>query len=301
MSSLFLINPGSGKRKNISYIQSLIRKEYAQAGEEARIEEINFENLSLQLAQAEKVGVRRVFAVGGDGTVNAIGSRLIGTSMHFGVIPLGSGNGYARNLGISIKIPLAIRQSLDAHTILADTGEFAGHTFLNVAGIGLDAEVARIFAENDRRGFRPYVKSTVHAIMNLKPDNISLTIDGEVREFQNVFGVVIANGGQWGYDAKVARNVSLTDGIFDILVVKKFSVLEAGFLVSRMFNGTLANSKNIIPLQGQSVTIRRQEAGYIQIDGEPLQAKAEIEAKINPQSLHLLLPNTLTIDRINQI
>lgn len=301
MSSLFLINPGSGKRKNIATIQSLIRREYERAGEPVAIEEIDFANLSLQLTHAEKIGVRRVFAVGGDGTVNAIGSRLIGTSMHFGVIPVGSGNGYARNLGVSIKIPLAVRQSLDAQTILADTGEFAGHPFLNVAGIGLDAEVAKIFAENGKRGFRPYAKSTFHAVMNLKPDHIYLTIDGKEREFQNVFAVVIANGGQWGYDAKVSRNVSLTDGIFDILVVKEFSVFEAGILVSRMFNGTLSGSKNVTSFQGKVVTIRRKKEGNIQVDGEPLSAGQHIEVRMNPQSLHLLLPNTLTKDRIKQI
>lgn len=301
MASLFLINPGSGKRKNLDSIESLIREEYTRAGEPVVIEAIDFNNLSLQLEHAEKTGIRRVFAVGGDGTVNAIGSRLVGTSMHFGVIPVGSGNGYARNLGISIKIPLAIRQSLDAQTILADTGEFAGHPFLNVAGIGLDAEVAKIFAENGKRGFRPYAKSTFHAIMNLKPDQIELTIDGTKREFQDVFAVVIANGGQWGYDAKVSRNVSLTDGVFDILVVKEFSVFEAGILVSRMFNGTLSGSKNVTTFQGKSVTIQRKQKGNIQIDGEPLTAGSLIEAQINPQSLHLLLPNTLTKDRINQL
>lgn len=301
MSSLFLINPGSGKRKNIASIQSLIREEYEQAGEKVQIEEIDFNNLSLQLSHAEKTGIRRVFAVGGDGTVNAIGSRLVGTSIHFGVIPVGSGNGYARNLGISIKIPLAIRQSLDAYTILADTGEFAGHPFLNVAGLGLDAEVAKIFAENGRRGFRPYAKSTFHAIMNLQSEHIRLTIDGEEREFPNVFAVVIANGGQWGYDAKVSRNGSLTDGVFDILVVKEFSVFQSGILVSRMFNGTLSGSKNVTSFQGKEVTIQRKQEGNIQIDGEPLTAGSRIEARITPQSLHLLLPNTLTKDRIKQI
>lgn len=301
MSSLFLINPGSGKRKDISDISELIRQIYEEAKQEVEVEEINFERLSLTLRNAEERGIRRVFAVGGDGTVNAVGSRMINTSMHFGIIPLGSGNGYARNLGISIKTQMAIRQTLDAMTILADTGIFAEQPFLNVAGFGLDSEVARNFALREKRGFRPYAISTFQAVRSLQPQHIELNIDGQRHQFEDVFGVVIAIGGQWGYDAKVGRNVSLTDGLFDILVVRAFPFLQAGLMVSRMFNGTLKGSRNIIPFQGKEVTITRELSGSIQIDGEPGQFGTTLEAKIIPQNLHLLVPNTLSRTKISRL
>lgn len=301
MSSLFLLNPGSGKRKDIASISETIRQIYQEADQEVFVEEINFDTLSMTLQHAEQRGVRRVFAVGGDGTVNAVGSRLIDTSMHFGIIPLGSGNGYARNLGISVKTQLAIRQTLDAKTLLADTGVFADQPFLNVAGFGLDSEVAKNFALREKRGFRPYAISTFQAVRSLKPQKIELIIDGVQHEFRDVFGVVIALGGQWGYDAKVGRNVSLTDGLFDILVVRAFPFIQAGLMVSRMFNGTLKGSRNIIPFQGKEVSITREFPGSIQIDGEPGQFGEVLNARIIPQNLHILVPNTLSQTKISRL
>ncbi|MDP5168961.1 MAG: hypothetical protein NWR72_01850 [Bacteroidia bacterium] len=301
MPSLFLINPGAGKRKDLVALQDQIRTIYDQGKREAIIKLIDFQRLDEDLAWAEAQGIRRIFAVGGDGTVNAIGSRLIGSSQHFGVIPKGSGNGYARNIGFSIKTKLAIRQSLNAKTILVDTGKFAGHPFLNVAGVGLDAEVSRIFAQNGRRGFRPYAQSTFNAILHLTPSTYQVEIDGVHHRFGESFGIAIANGAQWGYDAKVSKNASITDGRFDIMVVRKFSVLEAGILVSRMFNGTLAKDRNVSIYRGSHIIIEREEAGAIQIDGEPMEAGKLIEVSLHPQSLHLLLPNTLTYERINRL
>lgn len=301
MSSLFLINPGSGKQKDSRAVSALISQVYQNAGKSVSIKEIQFDTLTQTIKDAQQGGIRRIFAVGGDGTVNAIGSKMLGTSMHFGIIPMGSGNGYARNLGISVRTSLAIRQTLDAQTILADTGMFADRPFLNVAGFGLDSEVAQRFERQSKRGFRPYMISTFQAVRALQPQTIHILVDGKAHRFDDVFGVVVALGGQWGYDAKVGRNVSLTDGLFDILVVRAFPLIQAGVMASRMFYGSLKGSRNIIFFQGKEVEIVREEEGSIQIDGEPSQTGHTLKASIIPQSLHLLVPNTLSRNKINQL
>ncbi len=301
MPTLFLLNPGAGKPKDLDSLTERIEAVYQLAGRRCQIEHIDFARLDETLLKARQEGIRRVFAVGGDGTVNAIGSRLIGTDVHFGVIPMGSGNGFARNLGFSIKPSLAIRQSLDAKTLLADTGSFGGHPFLNVAGVGLDAEISRTFAMAGRRGFRPYVSSTIQALLHLRPQTYHLTIDNETTTFPDSFGVVVANGAQWGYEAKVTRNSSIADGKLDIMVIRKFSVFKAGVMVSRMFNGTLASDPDVTFLRSSHLVLERDHAGSLQIDGEALEGGTSLEAFLRPQSLHLLLPNTLTRDRINRL
>ncbi len=301
MPSLFLINPGAGRPRNLATLERKIMQVYGAAKREVEVKTIDFSQLDNLLEQAAAKGTRRIFAVGGDGTVNAVGSRLIGTSIHFGIIPLGSGNGYARNAGFSIKTDLAIAQSLNAKTLLVDTGQFAGYPFLNVCGVGLDAQVAKIFAQNGRRGLRPYIQSTADAILHMKAAHYGIVLDGESHSFPNCFGVVVANGQQWGYDAKVSGKASITDGAFDIMVVKKFSMVQAGILVSRMFNGTLAGSSMVTMFRGREVTIQRDAEGPIQVDGEPLQAASILQVSLQPQSLHLLIPNTLTTDRINRL
>ncbi len=301
MGTLFILNPGAGTSRRKNSLVDNIYQTYQDAGQNVLVEEIDFGDLGGQIKQAGEAGVSRIFAVGGDGTVNAIGSRLIGTSLHFGVIPAGSGNGYARNLGFSINTSLAIRQSLHARTILVDTGVFDGHPFLNVAGCGLDAEVAWYFSMAGRRGFGPYAKSTFQTIRKLKPAHYELDIDGEVHQVDNLFGIIIANGAQWGYDAKVARDVSLTDGQFDILTVGRFSMLLAGVMAFRMFNGTLNKSRRVSTFQGRHIIIRRKHSGPIQVDGEALEGSREIHVSVVPESLRLLLPNTLTQEKINTI
>lgn len=301
MPTLFLLNPGAGKPKDLDALARRIETVYQEAGRRCQVEHIHFPSLDETLLRARQEGIRRVFAVGGDGTVNAIGTRLIGTDVHFGVIPMGSGNGFARNLGFSIKPSLAIRQSLDAKTLLADTGSFGGYAFLNVAGVGLDAEISRTFARAGRRGFRPYVSSTIQALLHLQPQTYRLTIDNHTTTFPDSFGVVVANGAQWGYEAKVTRNSSIADGSLDIMVIRKFSVLKAGVMVSRMFNGTLAADPDVTFLRGNRLVLERDEPGSLQVDGEALEGGTSLEAFLRPQSLHLLLPNTLTRDRINRL
>ncbi|MEM6805745.1 MAG: YegS/Rv2252/BmrU family lipid kinase, partial [Bacteroidota bacterium] len=299
--TLFLINPGSGKRNDAVEVERLIHQIYHREEKAAQTAMIDFARLDEQIQEASKAGVKNIYAVGGDGTVNAIGARLIGTTFNFGVIPNGSGNGYARNLGYSIKTRLAIEQSLNSWAIKVDTGRFNGRSFLNVAGIGLDGEVARIFDEGGQRGFRPYVKSSAEGLRSYQAEDVILELDGLRHEFSDLYGIAIANGKQWGYDAKVAPHSSITDGLLDILVVKKFPFLKAGLVVSRLFNGKFERSKYVEVFQGKSLKIIRQREGSAQIDGEPFESKAEIQVQVLEKSLNVLLPGTLTEQKVQSL
>jgi len=299
--TLFLINPASGKRKDADLVQSLIEGIYKAAAKPVHIEAIDFPGLDQQLQNAIDRGVKNIFAVGGDGTVNAIGSRLIGTPVNFGIIPNGSGNGYARNLGYSIKTRLAIEQSINSWAIKVDTAFFNERIFLNVAGIGLDGEVARIFDEGSQRGLRPYIKSSAEGLRSFEAESIQMELDGKAYEFSNIFGIAIANGKQWGYDAKISPHSSITDGLLDILVVKKFPLLKAGFVVSRLFNGKFERSKYVEVFQGKSLQILRQKPGSAQVDGEPFESPQEIHIRIQEKSLNVLLPGTLTEKKVQSL
>ncbi|MEL6252046.1 MAG: diacylglycerol kinase family protein [Bacteroidota bacterium] len=299
--TLFLINPGSGKRNDADQVENLIADIYQKAGKRVQSLRIDFGRLDDQLEDAITSGVKNIYAVGGDGTVNAIGSRLVGKAVNFGVIPNGSGNGYARNLGYSIKTRLAIQQSLNSWAIKVDTGLFNDRIFLNVAGIGLDGEVARIFDEGGQRGFRPYVKSSAEGLRSYQAEDVKMILDGEEMEFSELYGIAIANGKQWGYDAKVSPQSSITDGLLDILVVKKFPLLKVGLVVSRLFNGKFERSKYVEVFQGKSLKIIRQEAGIAQIDGEPFESLAEINVSIKEKSLNVLLPGTLTEQKVQSL
>lgn len=301
MQDLFLINPGSGHKRDPATTEALIREAYWAAGQPVRIEPIDFARLDEVLAQAIRQGTQHIFAVGGDGTVNAVGTRLIGQPVSFGVIPHGSGNGFARNLGYSIQPRIAARQALDAHVMRADTGRFDGRPFLNVAGVGLDAEVAWQFSMAGSRGFVPYAISSAQGLMSYRGEDYTLTIDGEVHHFTGIIGVVIANGTQWGYDAKVSTEARLSDGLLDLLVVRRFPLIKAGMMVGKMFSGRFQRSRYVEVFRMRHLRIERAAAGPAQIDGEPIEAGATIEVSVQPGSLSLLLPSTLTEQKIQSL
>ncbi|MEZ4827173.1 MAG: YegS/Rv2252/BmrU family lipid kinase [Bacteroidia bacterium] len=298
MKTLFLINPGSGRKRNTGKTIQIIGEVYQEAGIPFEARLIDFSCLNLTLENAIREGVKNIFAVGGDGTVNAIGTRLIHREVNFGVIPKGSGNGYARNLGFSTHTRLAIGQSLDAFSIKVDTGRFNDRPFLNVAGVGLDAEVAWHFSMGKSRGFVPYAKSSADRLLAYQPEDYSVTIDGNPHVFHNIMGIAIANGTQWGYDAKISPEAKITDGMLDIIVVHKFPLLKAGLIVGKLFSGQLRDSRYVEVFKGRHIFISRAHAGPAQIDGEPIDAAAEIEVQIVDKSLNVLLPNTLTEKKI---
>lgn len=301
IETLFLINPSSGKKNNPDKTANIIQQVYERNGLPVKIQDIDFGRLDEILAEAVAQGVKNIYAVGGDGTVNAIGSRLINLPVNFGVIPNGSGNGFGRNAGFSINTKVALDQSVKAWRMKVDTATFNDTPFINVAGVGLDAVVAEIFSHQKKRGFRRYVKSSAEGLMNYKPESYTITIDGALYERDNVMGVVIANGTQWGYDAKISPQASLTDGLLDVIIVKHFPLLHTGGLVGRLFNGKIYNSRHVEVLQGKKISIDREHAGTAQVDGEPFHAGTHIDIQIHEQSLNLLVPDTLTYKRIKSL
>lgn len=290
MNTLFLINPGAGRRRNPSQLAELIRATYDEAGKAYEIWPINFLRLDEDLAVAQSKGFDRVFAVGGDGTINAIGARLIGSDMAMGVIPGGSGNGLGRHMGMSIKMVKAIQQSLHLQPRRVDTGLLGKWPFLNLAGLGIDASVAHSFANESRRGLGPYVRHTARGLLRSSFQTIELELDGQWQTFTDVVGMVVANGTQWGYAAKIAAGSSLTDGLLDVRILRRFPLILTPPLLVQLFDGSLHTSPYLTAFRTPHLRIRRPEAGIAQVDGEPVIVDQEVTASVRKASLKLLLP-----------
>ena len=115
-------------------------------------------------AAAASAGARLVIAWGGDGTISEVASALIGSNAALGIVPAGSGNGLARELGIARRPAAAIADAVRATPLPIDVGDVDGRYFVNTAGIGFDAHVASRFARARRRGFLGYVNLTARAL-----------------------------------------------------------------------------------------------------------------------------------------
>ena len=169
---LFIINPNSVKRNNsrvskaielgIDHAKFIVNKIYTEsAGHAVQISKDAVEG---------KVDI--IVAVGGDGTVNEVASQMINSNAVLGIVPLGSGNGLARHLGISRNIEKAIELINRQNTSVIDTGFINGKVFISIAGVGFDAYIAEKFANGNQRGFFGYFKLIANEYFNYKPQKL---------------------------------------------------------------------------------------------------------------------------------
>lgn len=287
VKAVFLINTKSGPRRGLD-LSDVIRASCA-SWEIELIECAAKEDVDAIVDEAEAGDVDVVFAVGGDGTVHETAKRLIGRKPALGIVPTGSGNGFARHIGLPMDPAAALRACSDGHIVPIDTASVNGAPFLGVMGLGFDALVAERFAEQSARGLQTYVRTGVEAFLSYHPDDYELEFPGE-RLRLRAFVIAVANSGQYGNNARVAPLASLCDQLLDVVVIENAGLLQAPSLLTRLFSGTIHNAPGVTYRQTPSVTIRRTSAGAAHLDGEPVTLPAELRIAVVPQSLRLLVP-----------
>lgn len=287
MKALFIVNERSGKKRAFD-IHQVIRDSDVFDSEIVGCS--RKEDLDGMIDRAESDGFDVVYAVGGDGTVHETAKRLIGRKPALGILPIGSGNGFARH----IRLPLGPAASIEAcrggRIATIDTAQVNGTPFLGVMGIGFDAVVADRFASSTVRGFETYVKEGLRALAEFSADEYEVTCDA-TKSTPRAFLIAIANASQYGNNARIAPLASLQDGLLDVVIVHDLNVISAPILLARLFHGSLHHDSSVTMIQCANVTIRRPAAGPGHLDGEPVPLPQELDVRIVPQSLRLLVPD----------
>jgi YegS/Rv2252/BmrU family lipid kinase len=237
-------------------------------------------------------GFNRVIAVGGDGTVNEVGRGLLGSDAALGIIPLGSGNGFARHLKISLNYQKATLTAQNGTIISSDHGMLNGREFFCTAGTGFDAQVGQRFAQAGRRGFVSYAQASFMEYIHYSPQNYRITIDGTTFS-RRAFMITCANTSQWGYNAYIAPDASLNDGLIDIVIVSPFSFVVAPIIGLRVFTKSLYNSRNIEVYRAREATIERDKAGCVHLDGEPLNEGRVLKIHAVAGQLKIIVPENI--------
>lgn len=286
MKALFIVNERSGKKRGFD-VTEIIRS--STAFDMQVLPCGRKEDLDAMIDGAERDGVDVVFAVGGDGTVHETAKRLIGRKPALGILPIGSGNGFARHIGLPLGPAAAIEAVRGGRIETIDTAEVNGHPFLGVMGIGFDAVVADRFATSTVRGFETYVKEGLRVFAEYQCGEYE--IDGEKHR---AFLIAIANSSQYGNNARIAPLASLQDGLLDIVIVHDLSVLALPILLARLFTGSLHRDGSVTMLQRKEVHIVRPAEGPGHLDGEPFALPRELHVRIVPRSLRLLVPDATT-------
>ena len=283
----FIVNPISGtKTKN--RVTKLIRELLDPQQFSPTVVLTEYAGHATQLAQQFALeGYYAVVAVGGDGTVNEVATGLIGADTALGIIPNGSGNGFARHLDISTRANRAIEMLNSSEVINVDYGIVNDIPFFSTCGIGFDAIVAQDFADSSR-GFKGYVQSIFKDLFRYKPETYHLEGDG-IDVTTKAFLVNFANAGQWGYDAYIAPKASVQDGLLDVAIVSEFSMMEAVGMALRLFTKSIDENLHMNTIRTKELILTRDNEGVMHIDGTPTIMPAKLHVKIVEDGLKVLV------------
>ncbi|HXQ80173.1 MAG TPA: diacylglycerol kinase family protein [Opitutaceae bacterium] len=292
MKLRIVVNPHSGRPRRIRAILNLLRGFISGRGLEADIVTTEGPGHATEITRdAVAAGCLRVVAVGGDGTVNEVAQALIGTPAALGLVPCGSGNGLALHLGLPKALADALELATGSSGRLAelDTGTANGLPFVNVMGLGLDADVSRRFNRLARRGLPAYTRTALAAFMNRRTQRCSISFGGH-RETLDAVLISVANSDQYGNNAKIAPHARVDDGVLDLVAVRPTGFLGAAFLGARLFLGSIDRSAGVRRLRGARFLIERPSAGIIHTDGETHAVGERVEVLARPRSLKFIVP-----------
>lgn len=234
-------------------------------------------------------GANLVVAVGGDGTVNEVARALVNTDTTLGIIPLGSGNGLARDLGIPVKPEKALQILTEGNIIKMDYGVANDKIFFCTCGVGFDANVAYNVNGHKKRGFMMYVKEMVDAFFKQKPQTYEIIYsEGHIKE--QMFLVTCANAGQYGYHAYIAPHADVQDGLFDVAMLHPIRLQNVPKLGAQMFAKNLDENKKMTIIKTKELTIVREKEGPMHLDGDAYNMGKEINIKIVPKGLNVIVP-----------
>jgi YegS/Rv2252/BmrU family lipid kinase len=293
---IYLINPISGT-KGKSSLKELIAHETSNR-------QVPFEilpttangNYDFVKQKIETEQVTDVVICGGDGTVNQVVKALASTDVQFGIIPMGSGNGLALAAGI----PKASAKALDiiftGKAILTDGFMVNEHFACMLCGLGFDAQVAHQFADQPKRGLGTYASLTTRHFFSAKP--YPFRVQANKLEFTTeAFFLSIANSNQFGNNFTIAPKAILSDGLLDVVIVKK---IAKPLLLLSVMRQVLAgrirrieNSMNlpVIYFQTEELFISNLADAPIHIDGEPWECQKQLHIKVLPQFFKLIHAN----------
>ncbi|MBM4152017.1 MAG: diacylglycerol kinase family lipid kinase [Kiritimatiellaceae bacterium] len=287
-----LINPNSGLGFALDRIREPLIEYWDKPGADLSIQfSLSKEDGQAKALKAVQEGVEKLLVVGGDGMVNSIGSVLVGTNTALGVIPSGSGNGFARHFDTPLDIAKATQALATAKISAIDVGYANEHPFFVTCSLAWDAALVDAFEKFPVRGVLPYIFAGVSKFFGYAPQPFSILIDQQEQlEMEDPLVCTIANLSQYGGGAQIAPNAQADDGQLQLVTLRQRDLPWIVPMLGKLFDGTIDRLKEIQTYSFQTLTVYRKEAGPMQLDGELVSAPAEVTIRVRPQALKILIP-----------
>ena len=239
-------------------------------------------------SEAKDNGADIVAAIGGDGTVNEVARAIVHSETALGIVPCGSGNGLARHLLLPMQLKKSIELINHCQIHELDYGIINGHPFFCTCGMGFDAFVSMKFAEAGKRGPITYAENILKEGLKYKPETYEIEDESGTMRYK-AFLISCANASQYGNNAYIAPQASMSDGLMDVIIMEPFDVIEAPQISIDMFNKTLDKNSKIKTFKTKKLYIHRNEPGLIHYDGDPIMEDKDIEVEIKPKGIKIIV------------
>lgn len=286
-----IVNPISGtgsKEASTNEVASRLR----ELGHELEVMYTGAPGDATRLAQeAREKGANMVIAIGGDGTVNETAKALCDSDVPLAIIPMGSGNGLARHLGIPVDIDGALDVITSGNVREVDYCTMNGEAFFCTFGVGFDAAVTHAFAKQTSRGLITYLKSALMEFLNFNPAEYTITTGDKVLT-EKAFLVAVCNTSQYGNNAYIAPEARIDDGFVDVTIVHAGHPMAQVLVGVDLFTGFINKNILIETMRVPSVSIRCNSANAIaaHIDGEPRKLHDRADILCRHKGLKVIAP-----------
>ena len=244
---------------------------------------------------AAREGLERVVAVGGDGTVNEVANGLFGTDTALAVVPAGTGNDWVRTIGVPRDPVAALEVALNGRLAVTDVGEAVGHRyFVNVAGVGFDAEVARCIGEAGgllaKLGPTPrYISSVLKTFFGYRGGDVAATVDRAERRLDKMFLMAVAVGRFYGSGMMIAPDAKIDDGLFDLVWGCDVRMHELPVIMKRIFTGAHLSHPKIDCAQCREITLVSSAPLPFHLDGD-VAGTLPVTFRIHDKALKIVVP-----------
>ena len=285
---LFLVNPGAGTG-DPRELEEVIKKQFGETGTEFRIHYLDEDD---PLAQAGKliqqIEPDTVVAAGGDGTINMVATAILGKGINLGILPAGSSNGLAYELGIPTDFEEAVStvaagnlKALDA-LMINDR-----HLCLHLSDLGLNARVVRRYDHEGIRGFYGYARQYFRELTNRKKFRCEVKTGKEVHRRKCVM-VIMANGSFYGTGASVTPDGKPDDGLFKVILIDAYPFWFLFYMLISIFTRRFNDSRFRKIIQCREAMIQVEPSQELQSDGEHIGRESEVSVRLLEACINLI-------------
>jgi YegS/Rv2252/BmrU family lipid kinase len=245
---------------------------------------------AVELAKNAATRYQIVVGYGGDGTVGDVARGIYGSDATLGVLPVGTGNDFARNLNLRLDMQEATATVLGGNIRRIDIGLINGTPFINNCGTGFDAQVMRTMNQSIRftKGRLAFYLAMAKTFPSFKPFRLELeTSDGE-KYSDRAMMISALNGKAYAAGMMAAPHAEMDDGLIDILIIKALPKSRLLGLFSKVGHGQHLNHKGVVMMKARKFTVKTIPSLPLNIDGE-IRGLSPMEVEIQPRGLKVLV------------